>query len=293
MLDEKAEIFEKHRRTLEGLAYRMLGTLAEARDVVQETYLKWHEADTETLNSPRAWLITVCSRIALNQLKSARKQRDLYVGEWLPEPFPDEPELYDPGVQAEINDTVSVALLLVLEKLSSVERAVFLLHDIFELSFDEVAQAIGKTSANCRQMATRARKRIRENRPRFVATPEEHRLLLEGFMGAAKQFDVERLTSLLASGVELYSDGGGKAVALPAVLRGAEDVASFIVNVFSRYKCEGVEIRTQSQRFNGSLGVLVFEDEQLATALTIETHLGRICRVYAVRNPSKLSGFQR
>jgi RNA polymerase sigma-70 factor, ECF subfamily len=293
MLNQRAEVFEKHRRTLEGLAYRMLGTLAEARDVVQETYLKWHDADIEALNSPRAWLITVCSRIALNQLKSARKQRELYVGEWLPEPFPDEPDLYDPGVQAEINDSVSVALLLVLEKLSSEERAVFLLHDIFELSFAEVAQAIGKTSANCRQMATRARKRIRENRPRFVATPEEHRLLLEGFMGAAKQLDVEGLISLLATGAELYSDGGGKAEALPAVLRGANDVASFIVHVFSHYKRDGVEIRTQSQRFNGSLGVLVFEDEQLATALTIETHLGRICRIYAVRNPSKLSGFPR
>jgi RNA polymerase sigma-70 factor (ECF subfamily) len=293
MFDEKTEIFEQHRRTLEGLAYRMLGTLAEARDVVQETYLKWYETNIAIVNSPRAWLITVCSRLALNQLQSARKQRELYIGEWLPEPLPDESfhDQYDPGVQAEINDTVSVALLLALEKLSPVERAVFILHDIFELSFDEVAQAIGKTSANCRQLATRARKRIRDNRPRFEATPEEHRLLLEGFMGAARQCDMEKLVSLLAAGVELYSDGGGKVEALPDVLRGAKDVAIFFVSVFSRYNQQGVVIRTRSQRFNGSLGVLVFEDEELATALTVETDSGRIHRIYAVRNPSKLSAF--
>ncbi len=295
MSDERVEVFERHRRTLEGLAYRMLGTLAEARDVVQETYLKWHEVDVSELNSPRAWLITVCSRIALNQLQSARKQREIYIGEWLPEPFPDVPayDSGDPAVQAEINDTVSVALLLALEKLSPMERAVFLLHDIFELGFDEVAQALGKTGANCRQLATRARKRIRENRPRFVTTPEDHRLLLDGFMSAARQHDLSKLVSLLATGVELYSDGGGKAQALPEVLRGANDVARFFVSVFSRYHQEGIAIRIQFQRFNGSLGILVFEDEQLATALTVESHLGRIQRIYAVRNPSKFSGFPR
>lgn len=295
MLDERTEIFEKHRRTLEGLAYRMLGTLAEARDAVQETYLKWHETDLDALNNPRSWLITVCSRIALNQLKSARKQREIYIGEWLPEPFPDVPadDSDDPAVQTELNDTVSVALLLALEKLSPMERAAFLLHDIFELSFDEIAQALGKSSVNCRQFATRARKRIRENRPRFVATPEEHRLLLDGFMSAVRQHDLENLISLLAADIELYTDGGGKVQALPKILHGAENVASFFVKIFSHFHREGVVIRIKPQRFNNSLGVLIFEDEQLATALTIETHLGHIHRIYAVRNPEKFSGFLR
>lgn len=295
MHDERAEIFEQHRKTLEGLAYRMLGTLAEARDAVQDTYLKWHEVDVVALNSPRAWLITVCSRIALNRLQSARKRREIYIGEWLPEPFPDEParDDCDPAVQAEIDDTVSMALLLTLEKLSPMERAAFLLHDVFELSFDEIAGILGKSGASCRQLATRARKRIGENRSRFIATPEEHRLLLDGFMSAARRHDVQTLASLLADGVELYSDGGGEAQALPAVLRGAGEVARFFVGVFSRYHDEGVSIRTRSQRFNGSLGVLVFEDGQLATALAIEADAGRIGTIYAVRNPNKFSAFTR
>ena len=189
MQADKINVFELHRRTLEGLAYRMLGSLAEAKDAVQETYLKWHDVDASTLHSPRAWLITVCSRIALNQLQSARKQREIYIGEWLPEPFPDEPDESsgDPATQIEMDDTVSVALLLALETLSPTERAAFLLHDIFDLGFDEVAQALGKSSASCRQLATRARKRIQESRPRFVTTPQEHRQLLDGFMNAARQ----------------------------------------------------------------------------------------------------------
>ncbi|MDX3774005.1 RNA polymerase sigma factor SigJ [Chromatiaceae bacterium AAb-1] len=295
MPDKRADIFELHRRTLEGLAYRMLGTLAEAHDAVQETYLRWHEVDVAALNSPRAWLITVCSRIALNQLQSARRQREIYIGEWLPEPFPDElpGENYDPAAQTEINDTVSVALLLALEKLSPMERAAFLLHDIFEFSFGQIADALGKSSAHCRQCATRGRKRIRENRPRFVTTPEAHRTLIDGFLGAAKQHDAEKLIALLARDVELYSDGGGKVQALPEVLCGADSVASFFSKVFAAYHQDGIEIRTRYQRFNGATGVLVFEDEQLATALTIDTHCGLIQKIYAVRNPVKLSGLTR
>jgi len=292
MPNERTAVFEQHRRTLEGLAYRMLGTLAEAQDAVQETYLKWHEVDPVSLTNPRAWLITVCSRIALNHLKSAKKTREIYVGAWLPEPYPDEYgyDFLDPSVEMEFDDTISMALLLALEKLSPSERAVFLLHDIFELSFDEISVAIGKSGANCRKLATRARIRVSENRPRFQTTSKEHQSLFSAFLTAARQFDTEKLVSLLAEGVELYSDGGGKVDALPAVLRGNKDVAIFLAAVFSNYNQQGVIISTKMQWFNGSLGVLVFEDEQLGTALTIETHNGCINRVYAVRNPSKLSG---
>lgn len=292
MLDEKSSIFEEHRKTLEGLSYRMLGTLSEAQDAVQETYLKWHEVDFISLNNPRAWLITVCSRIALNYLKSARKTREVYVGEWLPEPYPGELGLdfLEPSVEMEFDDSISMALLLALEKLSPTERAVFLLYDIFELSFDEISAAIGKSGANCRKLATRARIRVSEDRPRFQTTPKEHQSLFYAFLIAARKFDTEKLISLLAEGVELYSDGGGKVEALPAVLRGSKDVASFFATVFSNYNEQGVIISTRLQWFNGSLGVLVFENGQLGTALAIETHKGRINRIYAVRNPSKLGG---
>ncbi|MEW5849343.1 MAG: RNA polymerase sigma factor SigJ [Myxococcota bacterium] len=291
MATQRTAIFEQHRRTLEGIAYRMLGTRQEAQDAVQETYLRWHQVEVAELDNARAWLMTVCSRIALNQLQSARKQREVYVGEWLPEPFPDQPG-DDPGVAAEINDSISVALMHALETLSPVERAVFLLHDVFDLSFDEVAAAVGKNSANCRQLAARARKRVRAQRPRFQTTPEEHRRLLEGFIEAARESDKEKLISLLSPGVELHSDGGGRVEALPHVLRGAHDVAGFLAGVFARLRRQGVATATRCQRFNGAPGVLLFEDESLATAFTIDVDDGRICRIYALRNPDKLGGFR-
>ncbi len=287
MSDESTLLFEQNRRTLEGIAYRMLGELSGALDIVQETYLKWREVDVSTVHSPRAWLITVCSRIALNQLKSARVRRELYVGEWLPEPFPDQLS-QDPRVQLELDDTVSVALLLALERLSPLERAAFLLHDVFNLSFDEIANTLGKSNANCRQLATRARKRIREQRPRFQTTPEEHQRLLKAFIGAARQGDLNRLISLLSNNVELYSDGGGKVEALPDILCGADNVARFFVSVFARYQQQTIAIQTLSLWFNGSPGILVYENGRLATALTIDIQTAHIHRLYAIRNPDKL-----
>ncbi len=288
MSDENTLIFEQNSPTLEGIAYRMLGELSGALDIVQETYLKWCEIDVSTVHSPRAWLITVCSRIALNQLKSARVRRELYVGEWLPEPFPDQLN-QDPRVQLELDDTVSVALLLALERLSPSERAAFLLHDVFNLSFDEIANTLRKSNANCRQLATRARKHIREHRPRFQTTPEEHQTLLEAFISAARQGELNRLITLLANKVELYSDGGGQVEALPSMLCGAEKVAKFFVSVFGRCRRKAIAIQTVWLRFNGSSGLLIYENGQLATALTIDVHAGHIHRLYAVRNPDKLS----
>lgn len=289
MLDQRTAVFEQHRRTLEGIAYRMLGTLTDARDVVQETWLKWNSVDVDTLESPRAWLITVCSRLALNQLQSARHQREIYVGEWLPEPFPDDPGS-DPAHQHAIDDTVSIALLRALEKLSPVERAVFLLHDIFEMEFDEVSQVVGKNSAHCRQLALRARKRVRDERPRFTTTPEQHQALLEGFVSAAQQLDMNGLIRLLAQQVEMYSDGGGKVEALPHMLSGATDVAQFFIRIFNGFRTKGTDLRIVPQRFNGSLGILLYENDQLATALTIEADGHHISHIYAVRNPDKLGG---
>ncbi len=291
MQDEKAFIFEQHRGTLEGIAYRMLGTLDEARDVVQDTYLKFDEADLGGLKNPRAWLITVCSRLALNQLRSARARRELYVGEWLPEPFP-QPVAADPDSRAELDETISVALLMALEKLTPAERAAFLLHDVFDLSFDEIADTLQRTSASCRQLASRARKRMRYDKPRFRSSPAEHRRLLAGFFDAAREGDLQRFSSLLADGVELYSDGGGKVAALPRALRGAADVASFLVAVFGDLRSKNVPVRAISKWLNGFPGLLVLEDGVPATAITLEVSAGRIHRIFAVRNPDKLKAFQ-
>lgn len=290
MAIDKTLIFEQNRRTLEGIAYRMLGTLADARDVVQDTYLKWNEVDAATLRSPRAWLITVCSRKALNLLQSARQQRETYVGEWLPEPLP-EGAAFDLSAGMELDESISFALLFVLEKLSPAERAAWLLHDVFDLGFDEIASILGKTSENCRQLAARARKRVHQGRPAFQARPEEHRILLAAFFDAARDGSLERLTALLGRNVELYADGGGRAEAVADMLCGAETVGAFFVEVFRKYAARGVAIRPLLRGFNGLPGLLIFEDGQLATALTLEIDQGRIRQIFAVRNPDKLGAF--
>jgi len=287
MFSDKTQIFEQHRRTLEGLAYRMLGTLTEAQDAVQETYLKWHKQDCNALNSYRAWLITVCTRICLNQLKLSYKRREVYVGEWLPEPLFQE---YEEGMDAqlEINDTLTMALLQVLEKLSPIERAVFLLHDVFDMSFSEISGIVNKSPTNCRQIATRARKRISDRKPKFAVTQQEHRILLEGFISAAQMCDIDGLISVLVGDVELYSDGGGKVSALPDILFGSRNVAEFFASIFSDYQKQQINVNIVFQKFNSSFGLLLFENGQLTTVLTIECEYNQIIRIFAVRNPDKL-----
>lgn len=290
MQDTTASLFALHRKTLEEIAYRMLGTLAEAQDVVQETYLRWHRQPPATVENPRAWLIVVCSRLALNHLASAKRARRQYPGEWLPEPIPTPSA---PDTRAELAESISFALLRALETLSPVERAVFLLHDVFELAFEEIARVVGKTPSNCRQLAARARRRIQEGRPRFRATAHKHQQLLEGFFRAAQQLDLSGLLALLSQDVELFSDGGGLVEALPQKLCGATQVGRFLVDVFTRYEQKNSALQGQFTHFNGAPGLLMYEGDTLATALTIEAEGEQIARIYAVRNPNKLSGFCR
>ena len=286
MKDEDVATFEQNRSTLEGVAYRMLGSVSDARDTVQETWLKWQQTDSDAIENPRAWLILVCSRIALNRLNSAQSRRELYVGDWLPEPFLDQ-DISDPSKEIELDQTVSVALFLAMEKLSPSERAAFLLHDVFDLSFDEIAIAIGKSSTNCRQLAARARKRVRDERPRFQTSASEHMRLLGGFISAAKEGNLEQLISLLAEDVELYTDSGGKVEAPPRKVTGSSVVARFFVSIFDRHRLEPV-----FKRINGSPGVLLYEQGGLATVLTLDADTGQIQRLYAVRNPDKFSALQ-
>ncbi|MCE2030287.1 RNA polymerase sigma factor SigJ [Sessilibacter corallicola] len=287
-MNEKTQVFEQHRNTLEGLAYRMLGSLSEAQDAVQETYLKWHQQNLDSVTNQRAWLVTVCTRICLNQLKLAYKQREVYTGEWLPEPI-----LHCDGnntdAQLDRDETLTIALLHVLEKLTPVERAVFILREVFELDFSEIAAIVDKTSANCRQLAVRSRKHVQSLRPRFSATEQEHQALIDQFIKAAQSCDINGLISVLKKDVELYSDGGGKVEALPAVLRGRQSVAEFFVRVFRDYQRESTALNIKFTRFNEALGLLIFEHGNLTTALTVECESDCICRIFAVRNPSKLN----
>ncbi|MCG8427541.1 MAG: RNA polymerase sigma factor SigJ [Chromatiales bacterium] len=291
MLDQKTAIFEQNRSTLEGIAYRMLGMLAEAQDIVQDTYLKWQETDLDTIQNPRAWLITVCSRLALNAANSARMQRENYVGTWLPEPFIHNDVGQDISTEIELDETLSVALLLALEKLSPTERAIYLLHDIFDYPFDEIAAIVDKSSANCRQIASRTRKSIQQRKSRFQTSAHQQKDLLTTFLQAIRAGELEPLKGLLAAEAKLYADGGGKAEAAADILCGAQEIGAFFIHIWEEYARDNISIHLTHRWFNGSPGLLVFENTQLATALTIDMAAGKIENIYAIRNPDKLISF--
>lgn len=291
LADMDDSVFEEYRGLLEGVAYRMCGVLADAQDVVQETYLRWQLEERRNIREPRAWLVTVCSRLAMDHLKSARHRRETYVGTWLPEPFFDERNA-DPAQQARLDDTVSMALMVALEKLTPAERAAFLLHDVFGYGFEDVARILEKSEPSCRKLASRARVAVREGKPRFESTPEEHRRLFETFFEAAHSGEIESLKSLLAESVELHSDSGGKVKTAPAGLSGRDDVARFFMAIWRERRAESNRIRTISRWFNGRPGVLILLDEKLVAALSLAIESGKIRRIYALRNPEKLGAFR-
>lgn len=289
-MTDSERIFEEHRARLEGIAYRMCGVLADAQDVVQETFLRWQRVDPRGVREPRAWLVTVCSRLAMDLMKSARSRHETYVGTWLPEPFLDE-RAENPAERASIDETVSVALMLALEKLSPPERAAFLLHEVFAYGFADVAAILEKSEAACRKLASRARAAIRSPELRFSATADEHRLLLDAFFQAAHSGEIENLKGLLAASVQLHSDGGGLVKTAPAVLRGAEAVTEFFVGVWRETGPTRNRLRIESRWFNGQPGILVFQDAHLVAALSAAIRAGKIFRLYALRNPEKLAPF--
>ena len=225
----EAASFESHRRALIGLAYRMLGSRAEAEDVVQDAYLRWHEADHDAIEKPRRYLGTIVTRLCLDRMKSARARREVYVGQWLPEPVVD--ETLDTDTDGELAHDLSVALMLVLERLSPLERASFLLHDVFGLDFGEVARALQRGEAACRQLAARARAHIEQARPRFPASREQGARLAAAFAAAAQGGDVATLAKLLAEDAVLYSDGGGKRIAALKPIYGADKILRFLAGI--------------------------------------------------------------
>src|SRR5262245_30092691 len=233
--------FEPYRRRLVGLAYRMLGSMADAEDAVQETYLRWHQVDRDNVSDPKAFLMTTTTRICLDMLKSARARRETYVGPWLPEPVLATAALA-PDPRTELAEDLSIALLLTLDRLSPLERAAFLLHDVFDFSFNEVAAALERSEAACRQLAARARGHVREVRPRGVtAAPArsgeidaKHAQLLSAFIAATQAGDLNALTQLLARDVRIVTDGGGKVRAALEVIGGADRAARFIVEATRR-----------------------------------------------------------
>jgi RNA polymerase sigma-70 factor, ECF subfamily len=292
---DPAATFEPHRRRLLGLAYRMLGSMAEAEDAVQDAYLRWHAADRTAIAEPKAFLMTITTRLCLDVLKSARVKREEYVGPWLPEPVTDTGSLA-PDTQTELAEDLSVALLLALERLSPLERAAFLLHDVFDYSFSEVAAALERSDASCRQLAARARAHVRESRPRGVVPKtahddDRHMELLSAFMSASRSGDMDALMRLLASDARLVSDGGGKATAALNIIGGAKRVAAFMAGVVRKGWSDAYDVR--SARLNGLPGLLLVGPDGLVQTTAFEFDGDVITAIYVVRNPDKLGHLAR
>jgi RNA polymerase sigma-70 factor, ECF subfamily len=291
-MSDPAATFEPHRRRLLGLAYRMLGSIAEAEDAVQETYLRWHDTDRDRVDEPRAFLMTTTTRICLDVLKSARARREEYVGPWLPDPVIDTTALA-PDAQTELAEDLSVALLLALDRLSPAERAAFLLHDVFDYSFAQVAAALGKNEAACRQLATRARTHVRNNRPSSItprpaadAINPRHAKLLSMFINATRTGDLGALTQMLASDARVVTDGGGKVPAALNVIDGADRAAAFLVGATRKGWRDEFSLRFDT--INGLPGVVIDSPQGVVQTNAFEIVDGVVRAIYIVRNPDKL-----
>jgi RNA polymerase sigma-70 factor (TIGR02957 family) len=272
------------------IAYRMLGSVSEAEDVVQEGFLRLHRARTrgERIESPRAYLSTVVSRLSLDHLRSAGVRRETYVGEWLPEPLVASTE-DDPARKAEMADSLSLAFLVLLESLSPEQRAAFLLREVFDEPYDRIAEIVGTSEQNARQLATRARRHVEERRPRFEASREQREELAARFFAAAEEGDLQGLEELLAHDVVLRGDGGGKAPALKRALHGRARVARTLVKGWTRVAARLGGVTTRRQEVNGQPGALFFDrDGRLLSVVILDVAEGQIQGVSAIANPDKL-----
>jgi RNA polymerase sigma-70 factor (TIGR02957 family) len=287
-----SEALDELRPAAFSVAYRMLGSVSEAEDVVQETLLRVHATleEGERIESPRAYAATVATRLAIDVLRSARARRETYVGEWLPEPIVTSPD-DDPALHAELADSLSLAFLVLLESLSPEQRAVFLLREVFDYGYGEIAEIVGKSEDNARQLAARARRHVDERRPRFDASREQRDALADRFFAAAQEGELDALEALLAEDVELYGDGGGKVPALARVLSGRDRVKRTLANWGrQRRRLPGVTI--QRADVNGQPGALVRDAEgRVFGVFALDIRDGRVQSIRSVVNPDKLRHF--
>lgn len=282
-MTNKVEQFESLRPHLFGLAYRALGSRADAEDVVQDAFLRWQAADVQA-DSPKAYLTTVVSRLSLDQLKSARRRREEYPGVWLPEPIGSGAS---PEESAAMAESLSTAFLFVLESLSPEERVAFLLHDVFNAEYADIASSLKTSQENARQLVSRARKHVRDRRPKFRVDPEQHRSVLKAFMDAAIRNDLHTLTSLLRADVVTYSDGGGKAAAAVNPVMGADHVARFFAGVARK---GGANAAWTIEESGGVPSLFFFDNGRVVTLITLDLDEdGKIAWILVHRNPEKLA----
>ncbi|MFB7185415.1 RNA polymerase sigma-70 factor [Streptomyces sp. NPDC056178] len=280
--DFATEAFVAHRNLLFTVAYEMLGSAADAEDILQETWLRWAEVDHATVREPRAFLVRITTRQALSRLRTLRRRKESYVGPWLPEPLLIAPDVAE---DIELADSVSIAMLLVLETLAPTERAVFVLRDVFDLGYDEIAQAVDKTPAAVRQIAHRARAHVTARRPREVVSPAQTRSALVAFRQAVETGDLQRLLDMIAPDVVLLTDGGGVVRAALEPVAGAEAVADVLSRLTSA--------TLRPAQVNGHPALILRTGGQIDTVLAARLEGGLISGLYAVRNPEKLSRIDR
>ncbi len=283
------QAFHTLRPRLFSIAYRMLGMRADAEDVLQDAWLRWHRTDRSTLQSEEAWLVTVVTRLAIDRLRAAKLEREHYVGQWLPEPLVElgAVEERTPETLAELASDLSVAFLWVLERLQPEERAAFLLRQAFDRDYSEIAAMLGKSEAACRQLVHRASERVQQARPRFEVSKEAHHRMLQTFVQAARSGEREAIKALLDDDVLLVSDGGGKVSAASKLLRGAHRIANLFSVLVNKLPPAAVVYRIA--QINGEAGVLRYVGGQLDSAQAFVVHDGRIVAIYIVRNPDKLA----
>jgi RNA polymerase sigma-70 factor (TIGR02957 family) len=284
-MDDDAHAFNGLRPRLQKIAYRMLGSVAEAEDIVQDVWLRWHAAAREGIDSAEAWLVAVTTRMSIDRLRAAKIQREHYTGIWLPEPqMTDSPAT--PEEVTERADDVSVAFLMLLERLTPEARAAFLLREVFDADYDEVAQAIGKTEAACRQLVSRAKNQLRDERPRYAVSRETHLRLLQTFAQALERGDFPAIKALLAKDAMLIGDGGGKVPSFPKPMVGGQRIAQLFYASSLRY---GSKISVKLVLLNGQWALLRFIEGKLESAQSFETDGERIVRIHVQRNPDKLA----
>jgi RNA polymerase sigma-70 factor, ECF subfamily len=275
-----ADPFGAHRPRLVRLAYRMLGSVTEAEDVVQDAWLRWHAADRSAVRDPAAYLSRTVARLCLDVLKSARVRRETYIGPWLPEP------VLDSGAE-DTEEDLSLTLMLALERLSPLERAAFLLHDVFGMGFDEIAATLEREPAACRQLAARARTNVRAARPRFPVAQDEGRRMAEAFFAASRSGDLQGLQALLAENVVAYTDGGGVRNAAINPLVGVRRVAGLLIGVARKAQFAAPPVLYRGL-INGLPGFATLEADNVVQTTALQIEDGRITAVYVVRNPEKL-----
>ena len=273
--------FALHRSLLFTVAYEMLGSAADAEDVVQETWLRWADVDHAVVRDPRAYLVRIVTRQALNRLRTVARRREEYVGEWLPEPLLTSPDV---AADVELADSLSIAMLTVLETLAPAERAVFVLREVFDTPYDEIAEAVGKSPAAVRQIAHRARDHVAARRPRMPVSSTEQQQAVDRFLAAIRHGDLQGLLDVLAPDVVAISDGGGLVAAARHPIKGAERVAGFLIGA-----ARIADFEVKPVWLNGSPALRIDIGGEVNTAVSLTVENGRITRIYAIRNPHKLA----